>query len=270
VSFVNGRGETLGHLACRLSPHAGRHLAQARHALDPALRLDLARRIVIGRLANQRALLRRINHRRGLAFVARSAAIFSRLIRWAELGTTVAELMGYEGVGGNAFWKAWGRLLLHGFSFAGRKRRSGSDAVNIALDLCSWLLARDIGVVVTAAGLHPGFGVLHASNDGRDACVFDVMEEFRTGLIESVVLSAINKQSLRFEMFGQNPEGGFRLGHDGQNTLIRLYEERCANAVTSPRSGARVSWRRLMREQAEAYAAHVEGRQLYRPYVLDH
>lgn len=270
VSFLNGHGETLGYLSCRLSQHAGRHLAQAKHALDPAARLDLARRIVLGRLANQRALLRRVNHRRGLAFVARTAAIFGRLMRRAELATTVDEVMGYEGVGGKAFWKAWGRLLLHGFSFPGRRRRQSADAVNIALDLCSGLLARDVGAVATAAGLHPGFGVLHASNDGRDACVFDLMEEFRTGLVESVVLSAINKQALRLAMFAQNPDGRLRLGRDGYTAVIRFYEERCESAVTSPRSGARVSWRRLMREQAEAYAAHVEGRKTYVPYVLDH
>lgn len=230
----------------------------------------LARRLVVGRLANQRALLRRINHRRGLEFVNRAAAIFARLIRRAEAAATVEQAMGYEGVGGNAFWKAWGRLLLHGFSFSGRKRRTGADAVNIALDVCAGLLARDIGVVVASAGLHPGFGMLHASTDGRDACVFDLMEEFRTGLIESVVLSAINQQALHHDMFAQNPDGSFRLGREGQRTLIRFYEERCGNAVTSPRSGARVSWRRLMREQAEAYAAHVEDRAPYRPYVLDH
>jgi CRISPR-associated protein Cas1 len=270
VSFVDGRGETLGHLAGRLAPRAGRHLAQARLVLDAAARLDLARRIVIGRLANQRALLRRINHRRGLVFVDRAAVILARLMRRAEQAGTVDQVMGFEGVGGKVFWKAWGRLLLNGFAFPGRQRRLGRDAANIALDLCAALLARDVGVVVMAAGLHPGFGVLHASADGRDACVFDVMEEFRAGLVESVVLAAINKQMLRLDMFAEMPDGRLRLGREGQAALVRSYEDRCENAVTSPRSGARVSWRRLMREQAEGYAAHAEGRAEYRPYVLDH
>ena len=270
VSFVNGHGDTLGHLACRLAPHAGRHFAQARIALDRAARLDLARRIVVGRLSNQRALLRRINHRRGLAFVSRSAAILSRLIRRTELAGTVDEAMGYEGAGGKTFWKAWGRLLLHGHSFHGRRRRIGADPANIGLDFCAWLLARDIGAIILSTGLHPGFGVLHASGDGRDACVFDLMEEFRAGLVESVVLSAINKRVLRHEMFSEGHGGRMRLARDGQSALIRSYEERCEGAVTSARSGKRVSWRRLMREQAEAYAAHVEGRATYEPYVMDH
>jgi CRISPR-associated protein Cas1 len=270
VSFVNGRGETLGHLSVRLSQRAGRHLAQARMISDPAARLDLARRIVVGRLSNQRALLRRVNHRRGLEFVHRSAVMFARLIRRAEFAKSVEELMGHEGAGGKLFWKSWGRLLLHGFSFPGRLRRKAHDAANIGLDLCAWLLARDVGATVVSAGLHPGFGVLHASADGRDACVFDLMEEFRAGMVESVVLAAINKQILRQEMFSVRPDGGLRLGRDGQSALIRAYEERCENTVESLRSGARVTWRRLMREQAESYAAHVEGRAVYRPYVLDH
>ncbi len=118
-------------------------------------------------------------------------------------------------------------------------------------------------------GLHPGFGVLHATADHRDACVFDLMEEHRAWLVESFVLTQINTQSLRLDMFAPAPGGGMRLGRAGQNALIRHFEERCARLVTNPRSGRRVTWRRLMREQAEAYAAHIDGQAPYRPYVLD-
>ncbi|MGH6847847.1 MAG: CRISPR-associated endonuclease Cas1 [Methylocella sp.] len=270
IAFVGGHGAAIGHLAPTLGQHAGRHLAQARHALDPALRLDLARKIVIGRLANERALLRRANQRRGLAFVARAAAILGRVMKRAEAARTIAEVMGFEGVGTKLFWKAWGLLLLHGFVFSDRKRHAAAGPVNIALDFSAWLVARDIGAVLCDAGLHPGFGVLHATADYRDACVFDLMEEFRAGLVESLVLTLINTQALRRDMFAQAPGGGLRLGRAGQDAMIRHFEERCARLVTNPRSGRRVTWRRLIREQAEAYAARIEGRAPYRPYVLDY
>ena len=70
-------------------------------------------------------------------------------------------------------------------------------------------------------------------------------------------------------MFQPLPDGKFRLLREGMAALIRGYEERAERPVTSRRSGKRVSWRRLAREQAEAYAAHVEGRATYVPYVLD-
>lgn len=268
VAFVDGHGRATGHLSPTLSPHAGRHLAQARCVLDPARRLELARILAAGRLANERAALRRVNQRRGIAFVARTAAIIGRALARAEQAAAIDVAMGYEGVGTKAYWKAWGRLLLGGFTFTGRKRRSGADPVNVALDMASWLLARDIGAIVLGAGLHPGFGVLHATGDYRDACVFDLMEEFRVGLIESLVLTMINGGALRGEMFAPLDDGGVRLGRAGADLIVRRYEERCEGLVTHPRSKRRMTWRRLMREQAAAYAAHAEGGETYVPYVI--
>jgi CRISPR-associated protein Cas1 len=270
VSFVDGHGRATGHLAQALGQDAGRHLAQARALLERARRLDLARLLVAGRLANERALLRRVNHRRGIDFVARTAAILGRAMERANAATSIEAAMGFEGAGTKAFCKAWGRLLLHGFAFSGRKRRVGADPVNVALDFASWLLARDIGATVTAAGLHPGFGALHGTADFRDACVFDLMEEFRAGLVESLVLAMVNGGALRAEMFAAQDGGGVRLSRAGSDALVRRYEERCERLVTSPRFKRRMTWRRLMREQAESYAAHVEGREAYRPYVIDH
>lgn len=270
VAFIDGHGRATGHLARAIGQNAGRHLAQARCALEPGRRLELAKIIVIGRLANERALLRRVNQRRGVEFVARVAAIISRAIERAGAAGTIEAAMGFEGAGTKAFWKGWGRLLLGGFTFAGRKRRAGADPINVALDFASWLLARDIGAVVTAAGLHPGFGILHGTADFRDACVFDLMEEFRAGLVESLVLSMVNKGALRVEMFSKLEDGGTRISRAGSDALVRGYEERCEGLITSPRSGKRVTWRRLMREQADGYAAHVEGRGIHRPYVVDY
>jgi CRISPR-associated protein Cas1 len=270
VGFVDGHGRATGHLARTLSQHARRHQAQARHALDPALRLGLARIIVAGRLANQRALLRRINHRRGIDAVANAAALIGRAIDKTKTAASIDALMGFEGAGTRLYWKAWGRLLLGGVTFGKRTRRTGADPVNAALDLASWLLARDIGAIALAAGLHPGFGALHETSDFRDACVFDLMEEFRAGLAESLVLTMINGGGLRGEMFVAQQSGGGRLSRAASDAIVRRYEDRCEQTVTSPRSGKRVTWRRLMREQADAYAAHIEGRATYRPFVIDH
>lgn len=270
VAFVDGRGDLLGQLAPALTPHAGRHLAQARHVLDPAARLSLARLFVAGRLANQRALLRRLNHRRGLASVARACVSLTGILRRVAQLADLDAARGWEGAATNIYWRAWSDLLLHGFSLPRRVRREGHDPVNIALDMTAGLLTRDVAAIALSAGLHPGFGALHATGDCRDACVFDLVEEFRAGLCESVVLTAFNARHLSLDDFVRRPEGGWRMRRAGGDALIRAYEERCARPILAPRLGRRMSWRRLMRAQAELYAAHVEGRATYVPYVLDH
>lgn len=270
LAFVNGHGETLGQLATVLTPRAGRHMAQARAAIDPVARLDLARRIVEGRIANQRALLRRLNHRRSVLGVDETAAKLGRILRKTASATGVDGLMGIEGEATALYWRAWGSLLLNGFSLGSRLRRKDADPINIALDVLAGTLARDIGAVLLRVGLHPGFGVLHTSSDGRDACVYDLMEEFRAGLVESVVLTAVNGARLSLNDFDQMPDGRYHLNRQGYAALIRAYEERAEHPITQPASGRRMSWRRLMIEQAEAYVAHVEGRKPYQPFVLDH
>ena len=270
VAFVSGHGKTLGQLAPVLGQRAHRHLAQARHALDPALALALARILVKGRLANQRVLLRRVNHRRGLAEVARTCVSLHRIERRLPVVATLEALRGWEGAGTKLFWRAWNALLLHGFSLPRRVRRANADPVNIVLDVLAGLLARDVGAIAVSAGLHPGFGTLHAISDYRDAGVYDLMEEFRAGLVESVALAAINTQRLRLGDFARSDDGAWRIGREGMDILIRAYEERCEHAVLDPRRGRRVTWRRLIREQADRYGAHVEGRQTYIPYVMDH
>jgi CRISP-associated protein Cas1 len=126
-----------------------------------------------------------------------------------------------------------------------------------------------MSAVVSGRGLHPGFGVLHSIDDGHDACVYDLVEIFRAGLVEGVVLNLFNTRVLRPEHFTEF-QGGKRLNSSTFSAIIRDYEERAESLVKSVRSDKRITWRRLMIEQAEAYAVHVEGGKAFQPYVMDY
>src|SRR5262249_3265100 len=133
---------------------------------------------------------------------------------------------------------------------------------------CS-LLERDIRTVLLARGLHIGFGALHGVDDGRDALVYDFMELFRTGMVESVVLEAFNTKMLRPEHFVKYGDGQ-RMLSAGFASIIRAYEERAEGLIQSARSRRRVTWRRRMLEQAEEYAAYVEEGRTFEPFMLNY
>lgn len=270
VAFVSGHGETRGWLAPALAERAGRHLAQARHAVDEAARLALARGFVEGRLRNQRALLRRLNRERKSQKVLSALAVLNRVIRAVPHAASLAEAMGREGEAGAAYWPALGSLLEHGFAFTKRVREGDIDPVNILLNVTASLLARDIAVAVCRAGLHPGFGCLHSSADYRDACVFDLMEEFRAPLAESAVVRAVNGRAVGLSDFEGRPGGGAKLRPGAYAAVARAYEQAVGREVRSQRDGRRRTWRGIMLDQALRLAAHVEGRERYRPYVIDY
>jgi len=274
IAYVNGHGETLGWVSDTLAPRAGRHLAQARITLDEGERLRLARILVEGRLRNQRAVLRRLLADREtppdvvIDAIAGIGKVLGRgdtsRIRHAP---SVEALMGYEGNATKGWWVAIGSLLDRDFTFKKRIRDRISNPSNIALNFLSWLLHRDISVAVNRAGLHPGFGALHSVSDRKDACVYDLMEEFRAHLIGGLFVYIANRNIIRIDMFSKTSDG-YRLKSRGANALIKAYENRVGGKIKSPTTGNRVTWRRLMVEQAFSLAAHAEETRIYSPYEM--
>ena len=274
IAYVNGHGETLGWVRETLADRAGRHLAQARVAMDEVERLRLARILVEGRLRNQRAVLRRLlAEREDIPAAATDAiAAIGKVLGRGDTSRirhapTIEALMGYEGAATAGWWKAIGALARPDFRFGERIRERQTNPANISLNFLAWLLHRDVSVAVHRAGLHPGFGALHAVADRKDACVYDMMEEFRAHMIGGLMVYLGNRQILRRDMFAK-PVGGYRLTNRGGEALIKAYEARVGGRIKSPQTGRKITWRRLMVEQSLAMAAHVEGISDYKPYEM--
>ena len=117
------------------------------------------------------------------------------------------------------------------------------------------MLARDVRAAVLSAGLHPGFGVLHSTSDRSEACVWDLMEGHRAVLAEGVAVSLFNRGRLKAELFEARP-GGVRIAAEGRRALILGYEDMLSRKVKSRHSGKRHAGRRLIIEDARAYARH--------------
>ena len=263
IALVNGRGQTQARVARPMAERAGLHLAQARAALDPLAAAALARAIVAARVHNQRALLRRLNRKRQDAEVTVACLGLNKALRKVERAMLdVDELRGHEGAAAALFWPAWGRCLEQGWRFEHRRRRPAPDPVNLVLGYLAALLGRDLDVAVERAGLHPGFGVLHVARDGAPACALDLIEPLRGPLVEACTLYVFNNRNMQRGHFRPGGPDGTdaarpELTQEGAKALIRAWEGWVDRSVLSPFSGDQVSWRRLMAEQAQAFAAAV-------------
>ncbi len=275
IHYVNGYGETVGVLAPPETEHAGLHLAQARAVMTDDGRTDLARRIVDGRLRNQRALLHRLNRKHQHQGVIEPLTKLGRAIRRLAIARDVAELLGHEGAAAALYWPAlvilvqaeWAVAARRGFK---RRRRPAPDAFNVVLNYLASLLGRDVFALAQRHGLHAGFGALHAAGDGEQACVYDLMEEFRAPLVEGLAVYLFNNRIMNQGMFTKLDDGTIRMGREGHGPIIRGYETWLDRDIKSPRTGTKVQWRRLIEQQVVAYAEHCRGEAPYRPYVMDY
>lgn len=273
IYFLDGYGRTDGMLLPGLAPKPELHLSQAALCLDPERRLTVACSLVAGRLHNQRTLLKRLNQRRKLRIVAEACDRIEHVCRKVPSAETLSELMGMEGQGTADYWPALSACLLHGWKLKTRERH-GDDGpfgpVNAVLNWTASLLTRDLSAIVHRVGLHPGISTLHTTGGDREACVFDLIEEFRAPLAEGLTVYLFNNRILQAEDFTELEDGRCRVASGAGSKLIRTYEKWLARIVKSPRQGTRISWRALMEEQAYAFVRTAQEGSEYQPYAMDY
>jgi CRISPR-associated protein Cas1 len=270
VHMVDGAGQTRGACLPPTLDRAGLHLAQARLALDPDARADVARVLAGAKIHNQRSLLRRLNRSLKDGEVAKVASRIGRLLRKLPLQGDAAAIMGVEGEAAALYWPALARLLRDPWRLDRRLRRPPPDPVNLVLSWLSALLTRDLETLVVRHGLHPGFAVLHGIRDHHQGCVYDLMEPLRGPLVEALAMTLFNQKHLKVEHFDQSDPTHCRILPEGRREVIRGWEAWLDKPIRSPRSGHHLTWRGLMEEEILAFVRQVTGGEPFAPYRMDY
>ncbi len=233
----------------------------------------LARRLVAGKIRNQRTMLQRnhIEPRRN------TLAGLKEMAERAEEARSLEELLGIEGNAARLYFGDFaGMIKTDGqtgreqggaaqsgagqlpFDFEGRNRRPPRDPVNALLSLGYSLLAKDLTVACYAVGFDPYIGYYHQPRFGRPALALDLMEPFRPLIADSAALTAINTGMVTARDFVR-VGGSVALTTSGRKGFFRAYELRMDTLVTHPMFDYRVSYRRLLEIQARLLARVLEG-----------
>jgi CRISPR-associated protein Cas1 len=119
-------------------------------------------------------------------------------------------------------------------------------------------------------GFDPYLGYLHTQRYGRPSLVLDLMEEFRPLVVDAVVLSAINRKSLRPQDFEHEPlSGAVSLSDEGRRTFLRLYEQKKQSKFKHPVLGRQCTYQEAFEIQARLLAKYLmQVTEQYPPLVL--
>lgn len=236
--------------------------AQFRLAEEDWFALSLSRRLVAGKIRNQRTMLQR-NH------VEPSAESLLRLKQMAEAterASSLDQLLGIEGNAAHIYFSDFAGMIKTDdmfdgqfqFDFNGRNRRPPRDPVNSMLSLAYSVLAKDLTIACYAVGLDPYLGFYHQPRFGRPALALDLMEPFRPLIADSAVLTAINTGMVTQNDFVRAGPS-VALTPNGRKGFFRAFEQRMDSLVTHPIFEYRVSYRRLLEIQARLLARVLDG-----------
>src|SRR5207248_9509735 len=113
-------------------------------------------------------------------------------------GTPLEAILGMEGAGSAAYFQCFGKLIVdeNRWPFARRIKRPPTDPVNALLSFGYSLLTNQVASAVQVVGFDHYVGYLHSSFYGRPALALDLVEEFRPVIVDTVVLSLLNRKML--------------------------------------------------------------------------
>ncbi|RME50859.1 MAG: CRISPR-associated endonuclease Cas1 [Caldilineae bacterium] len=271
VVFCNRYGRYRGRVIGQSSGHSKLRRLQYRRVDNALFAMNTARAIVQAKLRNSRALLMR--YQRNLHRPALQNAIerLANLMERADRVQTLNSLRGVEGIAAAVYFEAFPHLFKReGWQFPRRVRRPPTDPVNVLLSFGYTLLTRQLESAVEMVGLDPYLGCLHADSYNRPSMALDLTEEFRSIVVDSVVLRCLNSDLITPANFTaqSDPERPVLLDEAGRNRFLREFEARLAVEFTHPAIGERVTYRRCFELQAREMARAIQSDGLYQPFTV--
>jgi CRISPR-associated protein Cas1 len=244
--------------------------------------VQTARSIVSGKLSNQARFLQ----------IRGQQSQSNALLSWAQAIKAIARsisavpdmdlLRGAEGHGSRLYFQAFAHLVKNpGFSFQGRNRRPPLDPVNALLSFCYTLLTNEVLTAIKIVGLDPYLGSLHEVAYGRPSLACDLVEEWRTFVVDRLVLGLINTKSIRPEDFVTREQRDVdfvdeqdlkakrpvELKPGPRKALVEAYETWMNRKIQDPYQDDSTTYRQHILRQVRHFSAYLNGDDAeYKPF----
>jgi len=159
--------------------------------------LELARQLIIGKLKNQRATLlyssRNIVDERKQKVIESFDKSIYQLKNKKDLSKEY--ILGIEGVSASFYFEYFKVMELFPSTFIYRTKRYSEEITNIALNYGYAILFNFIYKSCINAGLEPYYGVLHSVRSAKPSLILDIMEEYRSFVVDRNIIKLKAKLS---------------------------------------------------------------------------
>lgn len=237
---------------------------------DASLRNAIALGIIEGKIKNQHALLKYFNkyHKSHylqlqpkMEMMDKVACDFKNWRRSAKPSDDdfLQKLLGHEAQVAIRYWDYIRELFSDdNVKFEQREHQGAKDLVNSMLNYGYAILYVRIWQALLAAHLNPFDSLIHAHREGKPTLVYDMIEIFRSQVVDRVVISLIQK--------GQDLEVRNGLLTDKtRQLLVKSVMERLARYEKY--QGEEMKMEQIILRQAKLLAKAFDGNDKFKPYV---
>lgn len=269
LTWLSSTGSFFGRLESTRHIDIAKQRQQFRMGEDAEFCLLLAKSFIEAKAANCITVLRRYQRTAENTLVDEAIRFMNILTANIARSESIEQLLGVEGALARYYFRALAQLVHAEFRFETRTRRPPKDPFNSLLSFGYTLLTYEIYTAIVNAGLHPYAGLMHKDRQGHPALASDLIEEWRAIIVDSLVMSMVQRREIQCDDF-QPPEknGGVYLCRDAAKLFIGAYEKRM-NRLN--RYGEHeMTFRKLIEHQVRLLSKSIMANdaKLYRPIYI--
>ncbi len=217
--------------------------------------LPLVKRIVIAKIKNQRAVIKHLGKYHQHEALESSALNLLKYADKAKDASEVETLLGFEGASASAYFGSLRVARLFSSSFCRREGRGSQELNNVMLNFGYSILSSYVLNSIINAGLEPYLGILHGRRPGKMALVLDMMEEYRSWVVDRAVIK------LRSRI-----EGKQDLDVSLKKALVSEIQKTCAKRYLYRKRRHKLE--HIIQRQTYRLCGHFSGEKIYRPYIF--
>jgi CRISPR-associated protein Cas1 len=270
VSLLSRQGALRGSLQPPQGKNIVLRLAQFEVHRDPGKALAFARRAIEAKLANSSAVLGRFGDRAEAHGAATGAALvqLAEAQEKASFAGTIEILDGIEGAAARLYFNVMLRRNKSDFEWPGRVRHPATDPINALLSFGYTLVTNELAATIETFGLDSYLGCLHQLDYGRQSLALDLVEPFRSPLVDRLVLTVLNRREFVHADFEKGDGGGMYLVTAAAKRFLGEYERWMLH---EPAGAGRVGFRGALRDAVHSYAEALRSSDpaAYQPFLVD-
>lgn len=265
ISLLSRKGELKGIVSPGHDKNIVRRVAQFRLIDNPAYCLEFSRALVAAKIGNSCEFLARYHRRSPIGDFPAFRETAEKLCSSAAGAADIPALMGIEGFASRGYFHLYSGLFGEEWGFAGRSKRPPRDPVNAVLSLGYTILAGEIRSLIAAHGMDPGAGLYHSIEYGRPSLAVDLLEEFRSVVIDRFALYLVRQRIVSPSDFSFDERDGCRFSREGLGRFYVEYEKWMTRDLGFKES---VTWRDILLRQVYRLAKAVDAGGEYRPMLF--
>lgn len=266
ISFLSENGKFYARVQGPVSGNVLLRREQYRRADSESTSAEIARMVVVAKVANCRTVLLRgiRDHAENPQVRALEAAAvrLGRLLDDLRQPKALETVRGLEGDAARTYFDVFDHLITaqkEDFFFRERSRRPPLDNLNALLSFFYTLLVHDVTAALETVGLDPAVGYLHRDRPGRPSLALDLMEEFRPVLADRLALSLVNRQQIRGKGLKRTETGAVLMDDATRKEVLVAYQKRKQEEIQHPFLGEKIEIGLLPFVQAMLLARYLRG-----------